>query len=238
MFDFSDQVVMLTGATGNLGQTVARAFQSAQANLALVDVSQDRLFEIFPDLTESPDHLLANCADLTDPDEVDRVVSRALGKLGQIDVLVNTVGGYRAGQPIHQTSLDVWDLMLDLNARSVFITCGAVIPSMLERRRGKIVNISARAALKGNAGMAAYSASKSAVVRLTESMAAELKEDGINVNCVLPGTIDTPPNREAQPQADFKRWVKPESLATVIQFLCSEAARDIHGAAVPVYGLS
>jgi NAD(P)-dependent dehydrogenase (short-subunit alcohol dehydrogenase family) len=109
---------------------------------------------------------------------------------------------------------------------------------MLEHGSGKIINMAARPGLEGKAGMAAYSASKSAVLRFTESMAAELKSQGINVNCVIPGTIDTPQNRESTPDADFSTWVTPESLADVIQFLSSEAARDVHGAAIPVYGRS
>jgi NAD(P)-dependent dehydrogenase (short-subunit alcohol dehydrogenase family) len=125
-----------------------------------------------------------------------------------------------------------------MNGRSVFIACQKVIPDMLNQGSGKIVNLAARPGLEGQAGMAAYSASKSAVIRLTESMAAELKDQGINVNCVIPGTIDTPQNRETIPEADYSTWVTPESLADVILFLSSEAARDVHGAALPVYGRS
>ena len=147
-------------------------------------------------------------------------------------MLVNTVGGYRAGAPLHETDIETWDFMLKLNARSIFIASKKVIPHMLDQGSGKIVNLAARPGLAGQAGMAAYSASKAAVVRLTESMAAELKAQGINVNCIIPGTIDTLPNREAMPDADFSAWVTPESLANVILFLCSHAARDIHGAAV------
>jgi NAD(P)-dependent dehydrogenase (short-subunit alcohol dehydrogenase family) len=126
--------------------------------------------------------------------------------------------------------------MLNLNARTVFIASSAVIPAMLAQGRGKIISVSSRAALKGGGKSAAYSVSKSAVLRLTESMSAELKGSGINVNCVLPGTIDTPQNREAMPKADTSRWVKPEALADVILFLASDAARAVHGVAVPVYG--
>jgi NAD(P)-dependent dehydrogenase (short-subunit alcohol dehydrogenase family) len=155
---------------------------------------------------------------------------------GGIDVLVNTVGGYRAGKALHETSLETWDLMMNLNARTVYNTCKAVIPHMLRARRGAIVSVAARPALAGKGKMAAYSASKAAVMRLTESMSAELLESGIRVNCVIPGTLDTPANREDMPKADSSRWVKPESLAGVILFLCSDLARDISGAAVPVYG--
>ena len=114
----------------------------------------------------------------------------------------------------------------------------AVVPAMLERGRGKIVHVSARAGLKGGAKAAAYSASKSAVLRLVESMAAELRHSGIHVNCVLPGTIDTPQNRESMPRADHNRWVAPAAIADVYLFLASEAARGVNGAAIPVYGRS
>ena len=236
MFDFSDRVVIVTGAAGNLGSAVARAFQAAGAKLVLVDRAADRLPRLFPDLVDSPNHFLATSIDLTSADAVQTMVDETVKRFGRVDVLVNTAGGYRAGTPVHETPLEAWDFMLNLNARTVFIASRAVIPHMLRQGSGRIVNVAARAALKGGAKMAAYSVSKSAVVRLTESMAAELKKEGINVNCVLPGTIDTPQNRQAMPNADHSRWVKPEAIADVIQFLASDAARVVQGAAIPVYG--
>jgi NAD(P)-dependent dehydrogenase (short-subunit alcohol dehydrogenase family) len=238
MFDFSGQVAIVTGVTGTLGHAVARAFRDAGAHLILVDRSEGRLPQLFPDLAASDDHFLAASVDLTDPEAVTGMAEETHRRFGRIDILANIAGGYRAGTPVHETSLETWDFMLDLNARTVFIASRAVIPHMLERKSGKIVNVAARAALSGGARMAAYSASKSAVVRLTESMSAELKKSGINVNCILPGTIDTPDNREAMPNADHSRWVAPADLAQVILFLASDEARAVHGASVPVYGLS
>jgi len=236
MFDFSDRVVIVTGAAGNLGQAVARAFQVAGAKLVLVDRAPDRLPRLFPDLANSPDHLLAAAVDLADAESVKTMVAWTLDRFGRIDVLVNAAGGYQAGTPVHQTPLETWDFMLNLNARTMLIACSAVIPTMLQQGAGKIVNVAARAALAGGAKQGAYSVSKSAVLRLTESMAAELKTSGINVNCVLPSAIDTPQNRESMPKADTSRWVRPEALADVILFLASDAARAVHGAAIPVYG--
>jgi NAD(P)-dependent dehydrogenase (short-subunit alcohol dehydrogenase family) len=238
MFDFSNKVVMVTGATGNLGASLAQAFQTSQAKLALVDRGEHRLKQTFPDLLDSPDYLLVNCADLMDEGSVQASVSEIIQYFGRIDVLVNTVGGFRAGKMLHETPLETWDFLLNLNARSVFIAAHKVIPHMMNQGTGKIINVAARPGLEGRAGMAAYSASKSAVIRLTESMAAELKSQGINVNCIIPGTIDTPQNRESMPDADYSMWVSPESLADAILFLSSEAARDVHGAALPVYGRS
>lgn len=234
MFDFSDRVVIVTGAAGNLGSAVARAFQSAGARLALVDRAADRLQRIYPDMVDSPDYLFVNSVDVTDADAVQLMMEEAVRHFEQIDVLVNTAGGYRAGTPVHETPLETWDFMLNLNARSVFLASRAVIPHMLERGYGKIVSVAARAATQGPANAAAYSASKSAVMRLTESMAAELKEAGVNVNCILPGIIDTPANRQAMPNADHSRWVKPEAIAEVVLFLASESARALHGGAIPV----
>ena len=182
--------------------------------------------------------MLVNCADLMDESAVEASVAETLQHFGQIDVLVSTVGSFRAGTPLHETPLETWDFLLNLNARSVYIAAKQVIPHMLDQGSGKIVNLAARPGLEGREGMAAYSASKAAVIRLTQSMAAELKDQGINVNCVIPGTIDTPQNREAVPGADYSTWVTPESLAGVILFLSSELARDVHGAALPVYGRS
>ena len=236
MFDFSDRVVIITGAAGNLGRAVAQAFRTAGAKLVLVDRAADRLPRLFPNLVDSPDHIMATSVDMTDAHAVEATVEEAIKRFGQVDVLVNTVGGYRAGSPVHETSFETWDFMLDLNARTVFTASRATIPHMLRQGSGCVVSVAARAALKGGAKMSAYSASKSAVVRLTESMAAELKKDGINVNCVLPGTIDTPQNRQAMPTANFSRWVKPEAIADVILFLASDAARAVQGAAIPVYG--
>ena len=141
------------------------------------------------------------------------------------------------GQAVHETPEDTWELMLGLNAKSVINCARAVVPGMLAAGRGKIVNIAALAGLSGKANMGAYSASKSAVIRLTESMSAELRDRGINVNCILPSTIDTPQNRADMPKADPRRWVAPEALADVVLFLASDAARAIHGAAIPVNGL-
>jgi NAD(P)-dependent dehydrogenase (short-subunit alcohol dehydrogenase family) len=238
MTDLADRVVMVTGASGNLGQAVARAFLAAGARLALAERGGDRLAELFPDLISSSEHLLSGGVDVTDPDSIQRWVDAVLTHFGRIDVLANTVGGYRAGMPVHETPLELWDAMLTLNARSVFLLSRAVVPAMLAQGSGRIIHTAARAALQGTANQAAYAVSKSAVVRLVESLAAETRQQGLTVNCLLPGTIDTPQNRASMPTADTSRWVTPESIADVFLFLASDAARDITGAAIPVYGRS
>jgi NAD(P)-dependent dehydrogenase (short-subunit alcohol dehydrogenase family) len=238
MFDFSGRIVMVAGASGNLGRAVVEAFRTSGANLVLLDRAPDRLEGMFPELAETADHLLLGSVDAVEAESVGGAVQRALDHFGRIDVLANTVGGYRAGQPVHETPVDTWDFMASLNARSAFVLSRAVVPGMLAQGAGKIVHVGARAALAGGARAAAYSASKAALVRLVESLAAELRRENINVNCVLPGTIDTPENREARPKADHSRWVAPEAIAQVMLFLASEAAEAINGAAIPVYGQS
>jgi len=237
MFDFKESVVIVTGASGNLGLAVSQAFHQAGARLVLVDKSAERLARLDRGPLSNGHHL-AQGIDVNDPASVREMGEEVVRRLGRIDVLVNTVGGYQAGTPVHETPLDVWDRMMSLNARTAFIVSQAVVPQMLRQGSGKIINIAARPGLVGAANAAAYSASKSAVIRVTESLAAELRESGINVNCIVPGTLDTPQNREAMPNAEIRRWVAPESLADVILFLASAAARDIHGASIPVYGRS
>ncbi len=238
MADFTDRVVMVAGSSGNLGGAVARAFHRAGAHLALGDRAPDRLPQLFPDLAADPAHLLTGGVDAMDPGSVQRWVDAALAAYGHIDVLANTIGGYQAGTPVHETSLETWDFMMGLNARTAFVVSRAVLPAMIRQGSGRIIHTAARAALAGTANQSAYNASKAVVVRLVESMAAETKHQGITVNCVLPGTIDTPQNRQAMPNADTSRWVSPEAIADAFLFLASDAARDITGAALPVYGRS
>jgi NAD(P)-dependent dehydrogenase (short-subunit alcohol dehydrogenase family) len=236
MSEFDGKGVIITGAAGNLGAAVAAAFAGLGARLVLIDRSAERLEQLRDDLDLSSTTLLLP-ADLTAAESVAAAVEQA-ATLGSIDVLANIAGGFTMGPPLHETSDRDWDFMMDLNARSVFNTCRAVIPHMLSQGGGRIVNVSARAAREGKARMGPYCASKAAVLTLTESLAAEHKLAGINVNCILPGTIDTPQNRADMPDADHSRWVPPAALADVVVFLASDAARAVTGAAIPVYGQS
>lgn len=238
MCSLKGRVAVITGAIGNLGVATAKALQQAGAKTVLVDRSPDRLREAFPALMNSSDHVLAGDVDLTTEASANRMAADAYGRFGRLDVLVNTVGGYRAGKPVHETDLADWDFLLNLNLRTTLLACRAVVPYMLKQRYGKIINVGSRNALEGTPNAAAYSVSKTAVLRLTESLAAELKLSDINVNCILPGTIDTPQNRQAMPQADHSKWVPPEALADVICFLASDGARAITGAAIPTFGKS
>jgi len=228
------ETVIITGATGNLGRAVADAFDAREANLVLVGRSRDGLARHFGDEGE---RRLFVAADLVVQRDANAIADAAVARFGRIDVLCNIAGGFRMGEPVHETSDETWQFLFDLNAKSVLDMARAVVPKMLERRRGCIVNVAAHAALKASANMGAYVASKSVVIRLTEAMSAELRAHGINVNCVLPTTLDTPQNRQAMPSVDPARWVAPADLASIIAFLASPAARAIHGAAIPVSGL-
>ncbi len=237
MSEFNDKVILVTGAAGNLGHAVAQGFSGHGTHLALLDLN-----------TQGIQHTIESCegyisakafsTNLIEPASVDASIAAVIEEFGRIDVLANIAGGFTMGPLIQDTDDKDWDFMMNLNVRSVFHTCRRVIPEMLGNGGGRIINVSARAAEQGKGRMGPYCASKAAVLTLTESLAAENKYDNINVNCILPGTIDTPQNREAMPEADFSHWVPPAALADVVMFLASDAARCVTGAAVPVYGQS
>lgn len=237
MSDFSGKVVLITGAAGNLGGAVAAGFYNGGAKLILADQSIERLRTAYGPWESTEDALLL-AVDLTREESVAEMANQVSSVCGRVDILANIAGGFLMGARLHEAPANDWDFMIRLNAASVFLASRAILPMMLSSGAGKIVSVGARAAREGKARMGPYCASKAAVITLTESMSAEYKGDNINVNCILPGTIDTPQNREAMPDADYSKWVKPEALAQVILFLASDAASAIHGAAIPVYGES
>ena len=229
------KIVLLTGAAGNLGSAVAQVFAHHGANLVLLDrspLSDTALAALEPALC------LPIALDLCNAAQVLAAVDQAIARFGRIDVLCNLTGGFAMGQTVHETSDSAWDVMQDINVLTLRNTARAVVPQMLRQGGGKIVNVGAYSAQRGLASMGAYIAAKSEVLRITEAMSAELRMKNINVNCVLPTILDTPQNRADMPDADPSRWVHPQDLARVIAFLASDAARAIHGAGVPVTGLS
>lgn len=220
------RVALVTGAAGALGRAVVERFAQLGATIAQLDV-----IEI------SNGYYDARC-DLTSAEACNRAVAAIVDEFGSVDILANIAGGFAMGDSVHETDDETWDFLMGLNARSVLNMARATVPQMLQQGAGKIVNVGAGAGQQGAALMGAYAASKSVVIRLTESMAEELKEQAINVNCVLPSIIDTERNRSDMPDAEFSRWVTPEAMAKVISFLASADADPIHGAAIPVTGLS
>jgi len=231
MEELKGKLVLITGAAGNLGRAVASAFHAQGAELLLADYDEAGLSAI-------PEPGLRVAVDLTDESSVQNLAAKAQATTGRIDVLANIAGGFTMGPMLHETPSRDWEFMTNLNARSVFYACKAAVPVMLEQGGGRIINVSARAAREGKGRMGPYCASKAAVIALTESLASEHKHNNINVNCILPGTIDTPQNRDDMPGADFEQWVPPAALADVIVFLASDAARCVTGASIPVYGQS
>ena len=234
MSELTGKVAIVTGAAGNLGRAVCQTLAARGASIALLGRDAESLEATRAGLGESA----AFAVDLIDPQGLEQTVAAVRARFGRIDILANIAGGFTMGPPLHQTSDQDWDRMMDMNARSVFNACRAVIPHLLGLGGGRVVNIAARAALKGQGHMAPYCAAKAVVIRLTESLAEEHRDDGINVNCILPGTLDTPENRAAMPDSDFSRWVGTDALAEVVLFLVTDAARAISGAAIPVYGRS
>ena len=234
MSDISGNVVVITGAAGALGSVVSKKFFDKGAMMALVDKRVDTHVSQWQDVKT----VMCQESDLTLASSVETSVGRVLERFGRIDALVNIAGGFTMGHLVHEADEETWDYMLDINAKSVFLMTRAVIPFMRKQKKGSVVNVSAKTALKGGIGVAPYVVSKSSVIKLTECLAEENRQAGINVNCVLPSIIDTPANRKDMPDADFSRWVSPEAIADVILFLVSEESRAVHGASIPVYGLS
>lgn len=235
--ELNGKVAVLSGAAGNLGIAVIRRFHAENVRLILLDRDEDALRGKLRNEGINDNAVTIGVVDLMNKAAVDEFIDKAASGQGGIDILVNIAGGFKPGLPVHEMDENLWDYLLGLNAKTTFLLSAAVARHMIAAKQGgRIVNVAARGGLKGEASMSAYSASKSAVLRLTESMSAELISHGVTVNAVLPSIIDTPPNRSAMPDADFNKWVSPDSLANVIAFLASDSARDITGAALPVYG--
>lgn len=236
--ELAEKVVLITGASGALGIAVSQYFYDAGAKLALADRNEAALQAQFGGWDSERIFIIPNI-NVIDRSDVEWFTQAVVQKFNTIDILVNIVGAFRMGTPVHETPEETWDLMMNVNGKSVFLVSSIVGRVMVgSNQGGRIINIGAKAALSGGPQSAAYGASKAAVLRITESMAAELKGSGITVNAVIPSIIDTEANRKDMPSADFRKWVQPASLAGVIGFLASDAARDITGAAIPVYGAS
>jgi len=233
-----DKIALITGATGALGRVTTSKFLEGGARVVSVyraDQNQVKLREFVGAMGSFLDEVKA---DVTNEAEVLAAIRSVAEKFGRIDILLNIVGAYVGGQNIVNTRERDWDLLMNTNLKSVFLCSKAVLPYMVKQNYGKIVSVAARSAVekRWRVKSGAYAVSKGGVVILTETMAEEVKNYGINVNCVLPSTIDTPANRRAMPNAGFSKWVNPEEIANVILFLASDASKAVSGAAVPVYG--
>jgi NAD(P)-dependent dehydrogenase (short-subunit alcohol dehydrogenase family) len=237
--NFHDKIVLVTGGTGGLGREVTMAFLEAGATILVTYQSADEFTAVMAAAKRIGAEPPAGASvDVTDASAVEKLIAEIVAKHGRLDILVNTVGGYAGGTNLWEVDPRTYDKMLQLNLESGFVLARAAVPQMIRQNRGWIVNIASKAAFDHAAGGALYAASKAAALAMMDSLAAEVKPFDINVNTVLPSIIDTAANRKAMPGADFSKWPKPEEITRVILFLCSEEARVIHGAAIPVYGRS
>lgn len=238
VFDFSNDVIVVTGAAGNLGRAVVKEFLEQRGIVCALDHRHGRLDSLFANSTDKAHLHIYEDVDVTDRNAMEDLAGRIRTEVGPVSVLVNTVGGFTMGERVHEISPETWQRMMSVNVHSFLSISAAFVPGMLAKERGKVISITAKTASRGGAQTGSYAAAKGALVRLTESMAAELKSHNIQVNCVSPSTIDTPENREAMPNADFSKWVTPEQIAQVIVFLTSAQSSGVTGATVPVYGKS
>jgi NAD(P)-dependent dehydrogenase (short-subunit alcohol dehydrogenase family) len=229
------KIVVVAGGTGGLGRAVSLAFLNQGDTVAVSFQKQDE-FDALKSAAPKDAKLGGQTLDVTDESAVSRFIDGVVARHGRVDTLVNAVGGYIGGPKLWELAPADLERMLSMNLRSGFVLARAAVKVMLKESSGSIVNVAARAAVDHSAGASAYAASKAAAVAMIDSLAADLKGTGIRANSILPSIIDTEPNRAAMPGADFSKWPKPEDIAKVIVFLCSDSAKLIHGASVPVYG--
>lgn len=222
------RTAVITGGTGGLGAAVTHAFLDAGWRV-VVPYNAPRELE----RVREHEALELVEADLTDPASVARVIDAAGADLR---ALVNLVGGFHAGDRIHETPIETFEAQLTLNLRPTYLACAAAIAPMLAAGEGAIVCVSSRTALQPFAGGAAYATAKAAVLAFVDALHAEYNDDGIRSNAILPSIIDTPANRASMPDADVEKWVRPEEIAQTVLFLCSAESSAVGGAHVPVYG--
>ena len=227
------KTIVVTGGFGALGSGVAAAAVDRGASVAVLDVAPSAPQALADRL--GPKALLIGGVDLSSPEGAQKAMGAVKANFGRLDALLNIAGGFQ-WEPVEDGTGESWDRMFALNLKTALNACKAALPYLLESGAGRIVNVGAQSALHAASGLGPYAASKSAVHRLTESLAEELKLKGVTVNAVLPSIIDTPANRRDMPKADFDRWVSPADLAAVILFLASDEAKAVTGALIPVCG--
>src|SRR5271157_1282548 len=223
------KVILVTGASGGLGAYVTQGFLEAGATVIGTSRKIQQADFDNPSFTAVP-------AEISSREGAKVLVDQVVARFGKLDVLAHTVGGFAGGQSIADTDDATFQRMLDLNLNSVFHILRATIPVLRQTGNGRIIAIGSRAALEPAAGIGAYSASKAAMVSLIRTVALENKDAGLTANVILPGTMDTPANRRSIPNADFSKWVRPSTVASLMTWLAGDAGKDINGAVIPVYG--
>ncbi|HEY6931134.1 MAG TPA: SDR family NAD(P)-dependent oxidoreductase [Thermoanaerobaculia bacterium] len=235
--DLKEKSAIVTGGAGALGSAVVAALLDAGARVSVPVRKPGELDQLRQRLRLDSDAALSGAVvDLTDETAVIDYAASVAEERGGLDILVNTAGAFAGGKPVHETPWSLWQGQLDSNLKTTVLASRAAVPHMISRGGGAIVHVSSRPATQDGKNVAAYAAAKRALLQLTDAMAAELLDQSITVNAVLPSTIDTPANRKAMPKADFSRWVPPEAIARVILFLVGPDVRIVSGAHVPVYG--
>jgi NAD(P)-dependent dehydrogenase (short-subunit alcohol dehydrogenase family) len=231
------RVALVAGGTGALGREISLAFAAAGAHVIVTYRRREEFDSLVAAAGAAGIAAPAGAAeDVTDPTAVAALVERLVGEHGRLDILVNAVGGYGGGKRVWEEAPETYQRMMALNLQSGFVLARAVLPAMIRQNRGWIVNVASRAGYGHSPGAALYSASKAGALAFFDSLAVEVKPYAINVNSVVPSIFDTPANRRAMPSADPTGWPQPADIARVIVFLCSDEARVVHGAAIPVYG--
>jgi NAD(P)-dependent dehydrogenase (short-subunit alcohol dehydrogenase family) len=223
------KVALVTGANGGLGTYVTQAFLDASATVVGVSRKIQQSDFNSPAFTALP-------SEISTATGAKSMVDTVMARFGRLDIVVHTVGGFAGGQSVAETDDSTFQRMFDLNLNSTFYLLRAVLPAMRKIGNGRIIAIGSRAALEPGAGVGAYSASKAAMVSLIRTVALENKDAGITANVILPGTMDTPGNRKAIPNADVSKWVQPANIAGLITWLAGDAGKDVNGAVIPVYG--
>jgi NAD(P)-dependent dehydrogenase (short-subunit alcohol dehydrogenase family) len=233
---FKGKTVLVAGGTGGLGRAVSLAFLSERANVVVTYRRAEEFHGLEGASGVGGLRLAGHQVDVTDEAAAAKLVEDIVAEHGRLDAMVNTVGGYAGGVKLWELETKTFDQMLALNLRAGYALARAAIAPMLKQKAGAIVNVGAKAAFDHAGGASAYAGSKAAALAMIDCLAADLKGTGVRVNTILPSIIDTAANRKAMPDANFAVWPKPEDIAKVILFLCSDDARVIHGAAIPVYG--
>jgi|SRR3954463_10523227 NAD(P)-dependent dehydrogenase (short-subunit alcohol dehydrogenase family) len=225
----SGRIIFITGAKGGLGNFVSKKF--LDAGEMVIGAALSIRESDFNNANFIPVPL-----DLTDADAVRGITDDIVKRFGHIDVLVHVAGGFAGGTPIHETDPKTWSKMQNQNLNAAFNVARAVIPHMRKEGRGRFIAVGSKAAEQAHPNLGAYVVSKNALAIMMKTLAMENADRGLNVNMVLPGTMDTPGNRAAMPDADPKQWVNPALVANVIFWLASKEASQTNGAAIPVSG--
>ncbi len=233
---FDGKTAIVTGGTGALGSVLVNHFLNEGASVAVPVHQQHALGTLEKSPVENLQRLLTIPADLRVQHDVRAFVQEVLTEWKRVDFLIHTVGTYAGGKRVEEVAEDEWDRLMDLNLKSAYLMCSAVLPSMREHNFGRIVTIGAMPALRPAAKRGPYQISKRALLTLTETIAEEVKGSGITANAIVPSIIRTPDNVASMPDADTSKWVTPEEIASLIAYLCTPEARSINGNAIKIYG--